>query len=84
MMCILVEQILLRVRFMSDNQLVNVIPTFTQIPITVSAAPKPLLKGEAHEMVVTLRCMTESVGDLSLQIKLIKGEYKDGLWTYDG
>lgn len=35
-------------------------------------------------MVVTLRCMTESVGDISLQIKLVKGEYKDGFWTYDG
>ena len=35
-------------------------------------------------MVVTLRCLTQAVDDLTVHIKLVKGERRGGGWVFDG
>ena len=35
-------------------------------------------------MRVLLRCMKQSIGDVSIHLKLIKGEKQEDVWTYYG
>lgn len=63
---------------------VEVIPRFPQLPITVSAAPPTLVRGEFHPIVVHLHCTKEQVGDLTVHIRLIRGERSGEEWVYEG
>lgn len=60
------------------------IAPFPRLPVTLSALPRPLLRGELHELKVTLRCLSEQTGDLALHIKLVRGERRETGWTFDG
>lgn len=68
----------------SHSFLVTVIPPFPYLPLTISAAPSFLYRGELFPLRIALKCMREKVNDITVNIKLIKGEKKEDVWTYNG
>ena len=63
---------------------VEVIPCFPKLPITVSAPPQNCTKGDLHSLELTLRCMEEQIGDLTIQIRMIRGEKSGKEWIFEG
>ena len=64
--------------------IVTVIPPFPYLPLTISTAPSFLYCGEYFPLRIALKCMREQVNDITVNIKLIKGEKKEDVWTYNG
>ena len=64
--------------------LVLVIPSFPQLPVTLSSIPPPLLFGETHAVTLSLRCLKEKVEDVTLQLKLVLGEKEQEQWVFRG
>ncbi|KAK8814936.1 hypothetical protein WA556_006973 [Blastocystis sp. ATCC 50177/Nand II] len=61
-----------------------VIPSFPQLPVTLSSIPPPLLFGETHAVTLSLRCLKEKVEDVTLQLKLVLGEKEQEQWVFRG
>ena len=68
----------------STSVLVLVIPSFPQLPVTLSSIPPPLLFGETHAVTLSLRCLKEKVEDVTLQLKLVLGEKEQEQWVFRG
>ena len=68
----------------SISALVLVIPSFPQLPVTLSSIPPPLLFGETHAVTLSLRCLKEKVEDVTLQLKLVLGEKEQEQWVFRG
>ena len=68
----------------SISALVLVIPSFPQLPVTLSSIPPPLLFGETHAVTLSLRCLKEKVEDVTLQLKLVLGEKEQERWVFRG
>ena len=60
------------------------IPPFPQLPLTMSATPSHVFVGESFMMRMGLKCMKQPVSDIAINIKLIKGEKEEDVWTYYG
>ena len=64
-----------RVRFPVPSSCVGfVIPSFPQLPITLSSLPSSFARGEVYPFTLSLRCVKEKIEDVTLHIKLIRGE----------
>ena len=66
--------------------LVTIIPPFPQLTVTVSSLPSTFVQGEVHSMTVSLKCMRKAMNDLSLQLRLVKGEWNEHeqKWSFEG
>lgn len=60
------------------------IPSFPQLPITLSSLPSSFARGEVYPFTLSLRCVKEKIEDVMLHIKLIRGEQEGDAWVFEG
>ena len=75
-----------------SSRVVFVIPSFPQLPITLSSLPSSFARGEVYPFTLSLRCVKEKIEDVTLHIKLIRGEQdklirgeqEGDAWVFEG